>query len=172
MPTQYCNASALENANTYGTLKAIGADNNTPPEKIEQLRVDRAKDLAAKILTDCKITKSFQDNKDATDTNNINQAPLEKLSGTSMSSPIVARLVAQKILETKLTGSAAIQALLQSAEKVQKGPLTLLKLKAAKPSWYKGTNNEFQALSSTINNSITTVNRAEVFEFFIPQTVK
>jgi subtilisin family serine protease len=168
MPTDYCNSEGIEEANSYGKLSALDADEKTPPEKIAQLRADKAKELAARILSECKIVKKDgSKNAEADGVNylDVSQTLVDKLSGTSMSSPVVARLMAQKILETKLTGSAAVQALLQSAEKVQKGPLTILKLKAPKPSWYNGQKNEFEALSASSGSG-------DDFEFFAPYTAK
>lgn len=59
------------------------------------------------------------------------------LSGTSMASPITARLLAKLLIKNpSLSGSQAIQELLKSGEEVTMGPLKFKKLWVEKPSWY------------------------------------
>jgi subtilisin family serine protease len=181
MPSAYCNSSAIEDVNSYGSIRALNADEKTTPQKLHDMQVEKAKDLAAKIITECKIDKSGKTKKSnqanlfagisekdindsAANADKGGSSDLEKLSGTSMASPIVARLLAQKILETQTSGAEAIQALLLSAERVQKGPLTLLKLKAPKPAWYKNSNVEGQF------NTFSAKSRSDKnFEFIVPQ---
>lgn len=58
-------------------------------------------------------------------------------TGTSMATPIVARLVGKALLANpSQTGAQAIQAVLNSAEDLKVGRLTMKKLRAEKPSWY------------------------------------
>lgn len=179
MPSAFCNSAAIEDANSYGSVRMLNADEKIAPEKLAEMRSEKARDLAAKIITECKIDKTGKSKKshqanlfasisekaitEGSDKSTPgNSTGLEKLSGTSMASPVVARLLAQKILETKTSGADAIQALLQSAEKVQKGPLTLLKLKATKPSWYQNMEGQFNTLSA--HSSVS-----DDFEFIVPQ---
>lgn len=61
----------------------------------------------------------------------------KRISGTSMSSPIVARIVAKWMLQfPNLTSQEIIQLLLQHSQKKQLGPLQLNILPFEKPSWY------------------------------------
>lgn len=68
----------------------------------------------------------------------VGKTPMRKASGTSMSSPIVARVVAKLIIENpELSGQEIIKKLVDQADKVQLGPLLLNRVKFEKPSWDK-----------------------------------
>jgi subtilisin family serine protease len=68
----------------------------------------------------------------------VGKAPIRKASGTSMASPIVARVVAQLLIDNpQATGEQIIKLLVDHSEKVQMGPLLLNKVKSDKPSWTK-----------------------------------
>ncbi|MFN7826059.1 MAG: S8 family peptidase [Pseudobdellovibrionaceae bacterium] len=59
-------------------------------------------------------------------------------TGTSMATPIAARLVGKLMAQQpQLSGSAAIQQILRSGEDLRVGKLVLTKLKVEKPSWYQ-----------------------------------
>lgn len=76
-------------------------------------------EVAGKILTDCKGKIGFY-----------------KSTGTSMSSPIVARQIAKVLIKNPaLSGVDAIQQLLDQSEVLKKGPLTFHRVKFEKPSW-------------------------------------
>lgn len=65
-----------------------------------------------------------------------------KLSGTSMSSPIIARALAKvRIKNPELNGAQAITKLLSLGKKFQEGNLILTKLQIEKPSWYDSEIN-------------------------------
>jgi subtilisin family serine protease len=67
----------------------------------------------------------------------LNKKPMRAASGTSMASPIVARMIAKILLENpNLSAEQAIDKIISGAEKVQLGPLLLNRLKFEKPSWY------------------------------------
>lgn len=58
-------------------------------------------------------------------------------SGTSMASPIAARMVAKTLLANpKLSGAAAIQKVLDEADSGNIGRLSVRRLRVEKPSWY------------------------------------
>lgn len=66
-----------------------------------------------------------------------------RLSGTSMATPIISRLIAQlAIANPTLSGEDLIQKLLSGAQKTQLGPLPIYKLKAPVPSFYKSALDE------------------------------
>lgn len=68
----------------------------------------------------------------------VNKKPIRKASGTSMASPIVARVVARLILENpSLNGEETIQVLVERSQKIHLGPLSLNKVKFELPSWSK-----------------------------------
>ena len=76
-------------------------------------------EVAEKILADCKGKKS-----------------LYRSTGTSMSSPIVAREIAKIFLKrSTLSGVEAIQQLLDESEVLRKGPLMFHRVKFETPSW-------------------------------------
>lgn len=58
-------------------------------------------------------------------------------SGTSMASPLAARLVAKELLKNSgLTGAQAIQNVLSAGTDVKVGRLTIRRVKVDRPSWY------------------------------------
>ena len=68
----------------------------------------------------------------------VGKPPVRKASGTSMASPMVARVVARLIIDNlQFSGEQIIKLLLDNSEKVQLGPLLLNKVKTDKPSWTK-----------------------------------
>jgi len=74
-----------------------------------------------------------------------------KMSGTSMASPIVARMAAEILIKNpNLNGQQVIQALLRNSYNEETSELTLplKKLKAQKPSWYNNpSSSEFSIFS-------------------------
>lgn len=63
--------------------------------------------------------------------------PFYTTTGTSMATPIVSRMVGKALLANpNLTGAQAIQKVLDSAEDLKIGRMTVKKLRAEKPSWY------------------------------------
>ncbi|MBL7545913.1 MAG: S8 family serine peptidase [Bdellovibrionaceae bacterium] len=77
--------------------------------------------IARRLLSDC-----------------IGKKPMRTSSGTSMASPIVARVVAKLILENQnLSAQEIIKILVSKSEKIQLGPLLLNKIPFETPSWTK-----------------------------------
>lgn len=114
-PTKMC--SPIEGMGMMSPYSLLSAD----PKQYPWTDKQTADEIRQMIVESCKSSNGFI-----------------KLSGTSMASPVASRMVAEVMLKyPKMTGAQAIARLLETAGEYQEGPLTLKKLKVAKPSWYK-----------------------------------
>lgn len=88
-------------------------------------------------------------------------------SGTSMASPIAARIVAKAMLaDSSLNGAQAIQKVLSDSENGNIGRLSVKRLRVEKPSWYPKT--EILPLSRLLSMEVgfSSDQETEYFEFY------
>lgn len=134
MPTYYCESDEMAKIQSYGSDFEIGNSSNSDIEK-NALIAEEAKRITAQLEKDCSNEKSL----------------LGALSGTSFSTPLIARLLAQKALSLgnidQLSGTEIITQFLKDAVPQKIGPLSILKMRAPKPSWYKITDSDFVSWS-------------------------
>tara|TARA_Y100001935_G_C17298822_1_gene507856 strand:- start:356 stop:1783 length:1428 start_codon:yes stop_codon:yes gene_type:complete len=83
------------------------------------------------------------------------ESGLKVASGTSMASPIVARMIGKILLQNpSLSGSEAINVLINRGENLQMGPLGIQRLVVERPSWYPRNSAQTNGpLLNPISNS-------------------
>lgn len=85
---------------------------------------------------------------------------LERLSGTSMAAPLVARIAAEILLDDPdLTGKEVKTRIREKAEKTEFGALDIYKLSIEKPSWYSEAGNA---------HHLPVDSKPEFFELYVP----
>jgi len=97
------------------------------------------------------------------------QLGMQKMSGTSMASPIIARQAAKVLAGTpELTGAQVIQALMIRTVPVKVGTLTFQKLRIEKPSWYKTgkADDWMKALGDRSDFNSVIEDSNDYFEFY------
>lgn len=104
--------------------------------------------LAKKILKDCPLNTKNS---------------VFPLSGTSMASPLIARAIAEQVLEMKSSASAAeiIEAFMNKSQRVQYGPLSLVKFKLPVPTWFPK-----ESATQGLGLNASSLNRG-YFEFYM-----
>lgn len=109
--------------------------------------------LSQDILKDCSIN---------------GKAPLMALSGTSMASPIIARMLAQEVLksESSESGAEIIQRFLGHSVNSKLGPLTMSKVKVPVPSWYSKSQDPSGMGLRRLNKEVKNQS-SKYFEFYI-----
>lgn len=131
-PTQFCASDALTQLDTASESWMTRQGNASELEAYRRRLLDR-------IASGCTVIPSYS-----------------KQSGTSMASPIVARLLARLAIDLPdATGEELIQRLSDSAERSSIGPLPILKLKAQLPSWYAETGSDPRPVGETFHFATT-----------------
>lgn len=91
---------------------------------------------------------------------------LYSTSGTSMASPIAARMVAKAMLtDIKMSGSQAIQKVLSEASGGTVGRLNVKRVRVEKPSWYPKTET-FPMVKAFLSPLAQPKNSVEYFDFY------
>lgn len=126
-------------------------------------RAQEGRDLARlldEVADDCLEYKGFQ-----------------VASGTSMASPIVARMIAKIFAaQPQLSATEALQKLFAASDTTKIGPLTLKRLHVERPSWYPTKNGEGRLLNpisffeSDVEAELTGNANHGYFNFYFPQS--
>ncbi len=143
MPTRYCMAEAKRFIHQAGDGFYEKVLPRKKQEVLERKRAEQVQYIAKQMREECLKKDSS----------------LAPFSGTSMATPIVARLLAEEILNGGSgSGAEVIARLLGRSERASHGGLEIRRLRAPKPSWYKGSGGVLFSPGSEESE----------FSFFIP----
>ncbi len=158
IPTYFCPSDKIGKIQNYLTGTSLFVDPNLIQKSLieNQKAKSDAHSLANEILNDC----------DSFLKTDLSKPNLESMSGTSMAAPIVARLIALKILSLpdgiNKSGSEILTEFMKDSTFEQKGPLSIYKIRAPKPTWYNSEDDGFVTWSTHSREP-----KSDYFEFYL-----